>query len=152
MSTFVDMLVEMLPLHSAIQRDGNELRKVLDKSVGEWMDGFEQPYDELFLSTASGGWLDAHGRDYGVPRKIDETDEDYRERIVYEKLDHLTVGLLYTVYGLDLFVFVEDFDPLENTLTSDNPHISNSYMSIADEDLQSILNGKFVLEGEVTWI
>lgn len=152
MSTFVDMLVEMLPLHSAIQREGNELRKVLDKSVGEWMDGFEQPYDELFLSTASGGWLDAHGRDYGVPRKIDETDEDYRERIVYEKLDHLTVGLLYTVYGLDLFVFVEDFDPLENTLTSDNPHISNSYMSIADEDLQSILNGKFVLEGEVTWI
>ena len=152
MSTFVDMLVEMLPLHSAIQREGNELRKVLDRSVGEWMDGFEQPYDELFLSTASGGWLDAHGRDYGVPRKLDEDDESYRERIVYEKLDHLTVGLLYTVYGLDLFVFVEDFDPLENTLTSDNPHISNSYMSIADEDLQSILNGKFVLEGEVTWI
>ena len=152
MSTFVDMLVEMLPLHSAIQREGNPLRKVLDKSVGEWMDGFEQPYDELFLSTASGGWLDAHGRDYGVPRKLDEDDDSYRERIVYEKLDHLTVGLLYTVYGLDLFVFVEDFDPLENTLTSDNPHISNKYMSIADEDLQSILNGKFVLEGEVTWI
>ena len=152
MSTFVDMLVEMLPLHSAIQKSDNPLRKVLDKSVGEWMDGFEQPYDELFLSTASGGWLDAHGRDYGVPRKLDEDDESYRERIVYEKLDHLTVGLLYTVYGLDLFVFVEDFDPLENTLTSDNPHISNSYMSIADEDLQSILNGKFVLEGEVTWI
>lgn len=152
MSTFVDMLVEMLPLHSAIQREGNPLRRVLDKSVGEWMDGFEQPYDELFLSTASGGWLDAHGRDYGVPRKLDEDDESYRERIVYEKLDHLTVGLLYTVYGLDLFVFVEDFDPLENTLTSDNPHISNKYMSIADEDLQSILNGKFVLEGEVTWI
>ena len=152
MSTFVDMLVEMLPLHSAIQREGNPLRRVLDKSVGEWMDGFEQPYDELFLSTASGGWLDAHGRDYGVPRKLDEDDESYRERIVYEKLDHLTVGLLYTVYGLDLFVFVEDFDPLENTLTSDNPHISNKYMSIADEDLQAILNGKFVLEGEVTWI
>lgn len=152
MSTFVDMLVEMLPLHSAIQKSDNPLRRVLDKSVGEWMDGFEQPYDELFLSTASGGWLDAHGRDYGVPRKLDEDDESYRERIVYEKLDHLTVGLLYTVYGLDLFVFVEDFDPLENTLTSDNPHISNKYMSIADEDLQSILNGKFVLEGEVTWI
>ena len=152
MSTFVDMLVEMLPLHSAIQREGNPLRRVLDKSVGEWMDGFEQPYDELFLSTASGGWLDAHGRDYGVSRKLDEDDESYRERIVYEKLDHLTVGLLYTVYGLDLFVFVEDFDPLENTLTSDNPHISNKYMSIADEDLQAILNGKFVLEGEVTWI
>ena len=152
MSTFVDMLVEMLPLHSAIQREGNPLRRVLDKSVGEWMDGFEQPYDELFLSTASGSWLDAHGRDYGVPRKLDEDDESYRERIVYEKLDHLTVGLLYTVYGLDLFVFVEDFDPLENTLTSDNPHISNKYMSIADEDLQAILNGKFVLEGEVTWI
>ena len=152
MSTFVDMLCDMLPLHSAIQSEGNPLRKVLDKSVGEWMDGFEQPYDELFLSTASGGWLDAHGKDYGVPRRLDEDDESYRERIVYEKLDHLTVGLLYTVYGLDLFVFVEDFDPLENTLTSDNPHISNKYMSIADEDLQSILNGKFVLEGEVTWI
>ena len=82
----------MLSLGSALQRDDNELRKVLDRSVGEYMDAVELPLDELFLTSASGGWLDAHGRDYGVTRRPDESDDDFRERIVFEKLEFLTVG------------------------------------------------------------
>ena len=77
MSEFMDMLVGMLPIHSEMQKKDNQLRKVLDRSIGEYMDTFEQPYDQLFLDTATGGWLDAHGRDYGVPRRLSEDDESY---------------------------------------------------------------------------
>ena len=37
---------------------------------------------------------------------MDEDDESYRERIVFEKLEYLTVGNLLSVYGLELFAFV----------------------------------------------
>lgn len=152
MSVFLDMLVELLGLGSALQREDNELRKVLDRSVGEYMDAVELPLDELFLSSASGGWLDAHGRDYGVARRPDESDDDFRERIVFEKLEFLTVGNLMTVYGLDLFAFVSLYNPLVNQLTSDNPYISDRYMSIADDTTKEILDKKFILDNGVLWL
>jgi hypothetical protein len=152
MSVFMEMLVELLPLGSALQKEDNELRKVLDRSVGEFMDSLELPFDELFLTSATGGWLDAFGRDFGVPRRLDEDDESYRERIVFEKLEYLTVGNLLSVYGLELFVFVDDFDATENTLTSDNPYLSSRYMGVADETTREILDKKFVLGAEVTWL
>ena len=152
MSVFMDMLAELLPLSSAIQKEDNELRKVLDRSVGEFMDNLELPLDELFLTSASGGWLDAFGRDFGVPRRLDEDDESYRERIVFEKLEYLTVGNLLSVYGLELFAFVSDFDPVDNMLTSDNPYLSSRYMGVADETTRDILDKKFVLGAEVTWL
>ena len=152
MSVFMEMLVELLPLGSALQKEDNELRKVLDRSVGEFMDSLELPFDELFLTSATGGWLDAHGKDYGVPRRLDEDDESYRERIVFEKLEYLTVGNLLSVYGLELFAFVSDFDPVDNMLTSDNPYLSSRYMGVADETTRDILNKKFVLGAEVTWL
>jgi hypothetical protein len=105
MSDSLDLLLELFPLGSALQHPDNELRKVLDRTVCEWLDSFSQPYDELFLMSATGGWLDAWGRDYGVPRKLDEDDDSYRQRIVYEKLDHLTPSLLADVYHVRLFSY-----------------------------------------------
>ena len=154
MSVSMDMIVEMLPLSSKLQRGDNPLRVVLDRTVGEWLDNFSQPFEQLFLMSATGGWLDAHGRDYGVPRRLDEDDESYRQRIVYEKLDHLTPSLLSDVYGVRLFSYRGDFDVKDNTLVSDNPHIvmNESFLGVSDEDTIRILDKKFVLDSIVTWI
>lgn len=154
MSVSMDMIVEMLPLSSKLQQEDNPLRIVLDRTVGEWLDNFSQPYEQLFLMSATGGWLDAHGRDYGVPRRIGEDDESYRQRIVYEKLDHLTPSLLGDVYGVRLFSYRGDFDVKDNTLVSDNPHIvmNESFLGLSDEDTIRILDNKFVLDSIVTWI
>ena len=151
MSVFLDMLLEMLPLGSALQKEDNELRKVLDRSLGEFMDSLELPLDEVFLTSASGGWLDAHGRDFGVTRRPDEDDESFRERIIFEKLEYLTVGNLMSVYGLDLYAFVSLYNPLVNQLTSDNPYISDRYMSIADDTTKEILDKKFILDNGILW-
>jgi hypothetical protein len=152
MSVFLDLLCGLLPLHSVLQVEGNELRKVLDRSIGEYFDNVPDIKEELFLSSASGSWLDCFGRDFGVPRRLGEGDEEYRERIVFEKLEYLTVGNLLSVYGLELFAFVSDFDATENTLTSDNPYMSSHYMGVADETTREILDKKFVLGAEVTWL
>ena len=111
-------------------------------------------YEQLFLTSATGKYLDLHGKDYAVYRKTDESDEDYRERIVQEKLEHLTPEYLKSIYGLTLYVFVDDFDASENTLTSDNVYINHDgYMAEAPVDLQRIIEKKFVLkQGEIQWL
>ena len=153
MSDSLDMLWDLLPMASVLQRKDNQLRIVLDRTVGEWLDNFSQPYEQLFLTSATGGWLDAHGKDYGVPRRIDEDDESYRQRIIYEKLDHLTPALLNNVYNVKLFSYRSDFDVTDNTLVSDNPYIDNGgYLGLADSDTMDILDKKFILDSGVTWL
>ena len=154
MSDFGDMMVEMLPLHSQLQKKDNPLRIVLDRTVGAYMDDFEIPYEQIFVTTATGGWLDAWGKDYGVPRRLDEDDEHYRQRIIYEKLDHLTPALLNDVYNVKLFTYRLDFDVTNNTLVSDNPHIvkNNTFIGLSDIDTISILDKKFVLNSIITWV
>ena len=152
MSEFMDLLVDMLAEGSALRDSGNPVRRVLDCSVGEFMDGVSPPFDELFLSSASGSWLDVWGRDFGVPRRLGAGDEEYRERIVFEKLEYLTVGNVMEFYGLDLFAFVSLYNPLQNQLTSDNPYISDRYMGIADDTTKEILDKKFILDNGVVWI
>ena len=153
MSDSFELIRELLPLGSALQDDGNPLRIVLDRSVGEWLDGFEQPFEQLFLMSATGGWLDAHGRQYGVSRRIDESDESYRQRIVYEKLDELTPSLLVDVYGVRLFSLVDDFNVYGNSLVSDNPFLGmGGFIGVADDTVIGILDKKFILGTGVTWV
>ena len=59
---------------------------------------------------------------------------------------------LIEIYDLNLYAYVENYNPLNNTLTSDNPYINDSYMSYASDDLQKILNSKFVLDSGIVWL
>ena len=108
--------------------------------------------EQFFLQDATGKYLDLHGNDFGLPRKIDESDDDYRNRIIYESLGHLTTYFLKTVYNVELYVKVNDFDK-DTMLTSDNEYISDSgFMGVVDETTQKILEKKFVLVSGVTWL
>jgi len=151
MSVFIDMLVEMLPMASSLQNTDNEFRKVLDYTIGAYMEDKEPVFDELFLSSATGGWLDAFGRDYGVTRKLNESDEDYRNRIIFEKLEYLTADNLKNIFGVELYNAYDGFDPTDNQLTSDNTYLSDWYVGIADETTRNILNKKFILDNTVMW-
>ena len=106
----------------------------------------------MFLSEAEGAYLDVIGTDYSVYRQIDESDTDYRERIVYERLGHLTTRYLIDVYGLTLFKNVANFNPHNNTLTSDNEYLHEGFMCIADEQTKNILSKKFALGSGLTWL
>lgn len=154
MSVFGEEIIDRLHENSPLRGVGNPMARILDYGVGEWFDRFveDNSFDDFFLDTATQGYLDAWGREFNVPRRLDESDDDYRHRIVLESLGHLTVPYLRDVYGLTLYCFVEDFDPLENTLTSDNPYACSNHMTIASEDIQAILGRKFVIGSELIFI
>ena len=151
---FGEGIIERLPMHSVLHNEDNPFRRVFIGTVGAILDDFDI-YDSMegvYLQSATGVYLDAHGEDLGVKRRLDEGDDDYRARLTYEVLGYLTVNYLVTVYGLTLYSYVEDFDPSDNTLVSDNPYASTEYMSIASEDIQQILEGKFIVDGGITWL
>ena len=154
MSVFGEEIIDRLHENSPLRGVGNPMAKIINDGVGEWFDQFveDNSFDDFFLDSATGGYLDAWGREFNVPRRLEETDEDYRTRIVLESLGHLTVPYLQDVYGLVLYCFVEDFDPSENTLTSDNPYACSNHMTIASVDVQNILNRKFVIGQELAFI
>lgn len=154
MTFFGEAIIDRLHPKSELRNPDNPVRKIIDYGVGGWFDNFDELdfFDQFFLDSASGKYLDLWGKDFGVPRKLDEDDDSYRRRIILESLGHLTVPYLQEVYGLTLYCYIQDYDPTQNTLTSDNPFACNRYMTVADETVQSILNKKFVMGTGLTFI
>ena len=155
LSSFIRGLVDMLPEHNSLKKEDNPLFQILDKSVGEWFDNhdIQEVYDSLFLTEAEGAYLDLHGKDYGVYRLDGESDDDYRNRIVMDKLEYLTPEYLVDVYGLTLYTLVDGFSLGDNTMASDNPFINTGgYMSVADDTVKNILNNKFIVDGGIVWL
>lgn len=153
MSDFIEAMVELLPEHNNLKNKNNLLRKILDRSVGAWFDEHNvlDFYDQLFLDTATGKWLDLHGKDYGVYRKPDESDDVFRNRIIMEKNDNLTPDYLQDIYNVGLYAAFDGFNPVNNDLTSDNPYLTDWYMGVADADTQSILDKKFIIDNTILW-
>ena len=154
MSLTGEAFLDLLSENSNLKKENNPARKVIMNTIGEWLDNhsISDLFDNIFINTANEGYLDLFGNDFNVHRKLDETDDDYRERIVFEKLEHLTAKNLIEIYGLKLYAFVEDFNLENNDLTSDNPYLTDSYMSYASNDLQKILNNKFILDSGIKWL
>lgn len=154
MSLSGEAFLDLLSENSSLKNENNPVRKVILNTVGEWLDNhsIDNLMDNLFITTATGKYLDLFGEDFGVPRRLGENDDDYRKRIFFEKLEYLTAGNLIEFYDLTLYSFVENYAFSNNQLTSDNPYISSDYMSFASIDLQKILNDKFVLDGGITWL
>ena len=155
MSDFGKALFDLLPVHSALQNKDNPGRKVIDNTVGEWFDRHDinRFYDNLFLDTATGGYLDLFGRDYGIGRRLNESDDDYRLRIIQEKNDNLTPVYLEQLYGVKLYSYVESFNAHNNMLTSDNAYINQShYMAEATDDNKRLLSKKFILDTTLLWL
>lgn len=155
MSDFGEAIIKRLN-NNELQKTTNPMNQVINNAIGGWLTEFDEQefFEQFFLQEAQGNYLDLHGRDYGIKRKIDESDEDYRKRIIYESLGQLTVGLLESVYNVNLYCHISNFDATSNTLTSQNPYLAANYgfMGVADTITQNILNKKFILDSGVTWL
>ena len=150
-----EAIIDRLHPDCSLRDESNPVRSVLLGTVGAILDDFDL-YDSMeapYLQNASGVYLDLHGKDLGVTRKYQESDDDYRKRLFYEVLGVLSVAYLLNVYELPLYSKVEDFSSTGMTLTSDNPYIRDTgFMSIADTEIQQILESKFVIGGGIEWI
>ena len=152
---FGEAIIDRLHPDCNLRDESNPVRSVLLGTVGAILDDFDL-YDSMeapYLQNASGVYLDLHGKDLGVTRKYQESDEDYRKRLFYEVLGVLSVAYLLNVYDLTLYSRVDDFSSDGLTLTSDNPYIRDTgFMSVADDEVKQILESKFVIGGGIEWI
>lgn len=153
MSDFGELIIERLSKTTGLTLD-SDMGRLIDYTIGEWLqrENDEMFFEQFFLQEATGKYLDLHGKEYGVLRRIDESDEDYRKRIVYSSLGFLTVNFLREVYDVELYSYVPNFDVDNNTLVSDNPCYDGVLMGIASEDVQTVLNKKFVFGSGVIWL
>ena len=154
MSEYGEEILDRLPENSSLKSSNNPARKVIMNTVGEWLDNYDDNFENLFLNESVGEYIDCHGREYGVYRKLNESDEDYKKRIIYQILGHLTADYLIDIYKVNLYVNIPNYNPNNNELTSDNHYINdeNGFMALADEVTRSILNKKFVLGSGIRWL
>ena len=154
MSEYGEEILDRLPENSSLRLKDNPARKVLDHTVGDWLDNFDDNFTNLFLTEAVGKFIDCHGKEYAVYRKINESDEDYKKRIIYEIMGHLTADYLIDIYNVELYVDIPNYNLNNNQLTSDNHYINGlkGFMADSDEITKSILNKKFVLGSGVRWL
>ena len=154
MSKFMDAVIDLLPEHNSLKSESNELRKVLNNTVGAWFDNrnIQDMYDGIFITTATGRWLDLFGKDYNVARQEGENDEDYKIRIIQDAWEHLTPTFLDVIFNVQVYVNVNNFNPDENMLTSDNYYINGyGYMATADNMVKEKITNKFVLGEDFQW-
>ena len=154
MTDFGDGIIERLHQGSGLQKTNNPLHKLINYGLGGWLDNFDENSlaENIFIQSATGKWLDVHGKQFNIKRRPNESDDDYRQRIVYETLGHITVPFLISVYNIVLYCLIEDFDADDNTLTSDNVYACNRYMAFVDEDTQTILEKKYVIGSGLNYI
>jgi hypothetical protein len=154
MSEYGEEILERLSENSSLKSANNPARKVIMNTLGEWLDNYDDNFENLFLNESVGEYIDCHGREYGVYRKLNESDEDYKKRIIYQILGHLTADYLIDIYKVNLYVNIPNYNPNNNELTSDNHYINdeNGFMALADEVTRSILNKKFVLGSGIRWL
>ena len=154
-SVFGEGILGRLHVDSPASNPSGDFFKVFDGSVGEWLDNFDVSgfHEQLFLESASDKWLDLHGKQYGVPRHLDESDDDYRERIIQHTLGRLTPVLLNVDFGLDLYSDVSGFSLEDNVLVSDNFYVgaSDGFICFTSEETRSLIERSFVIQEGVEW-
>ena len=144
MSFYGTLIIERLPVNSQLQNHDNLMHIIIQYTIGELLDNFEIDYDQFFLQDATGKYLDLHGKQYGIGRKSNESDEEYRNRIILCAYEYATVKVLTEIYGVKFYANVDNFENNTNLLCSDNPYLTNELMGFISDEVYNILDEKFI--------
>lgn len=139
-------ITDLLPVQSNIH--GTPFEDLINNTIGYFLELIEEEIDNMndgcFLDTAEGRYLDLWGKDYGIPRLNDESDEDYRKRLKILPLEQFTIQTLYEVYNLQLITHEALDDTFEGLcLYSDNHLLSNFYFIKCSASIWLEISTKF---------
>ena len=88
--------------------------------------------------------MDLQGKQYGIGRKNNESDDEYRNRIILCAYEYATVKVLTEIYGVKFYANVDNFENNTNLLCSDNPYLTNELMGFISDEVYNILDEKFI--------
>lgn len=150
--TYIEGILERIN-NPNLQDPNNPGRIVLDGTIGEYLEHYDNHVLDMFLTRATGKYLDLHGKDYGVYRRENEDDESYRSRILLEQ-SMLDTTSDFGKLDVTLWVYFPDVAN-KNQLTSRNEYLkdkhSPGYVFIAYGSDKDYLTNKFIL-GDVLWV
>lgn len=140
-------ITDFLPSKNALNSTDTPLKGLLNDTLGYFFELFENTTedinDNLFIQNCTGGYLDLFGKDYNIPRLVDESDEHYRNRLITINSKHFTVNTLYNEFDLQLLTY-KDGVVTGNTLLSDNHYVNNEYFVECDDVTWNTINQKYV--------
>lgn len=139
--------------NSRLQDEDNPFHELINNTIGYFFDLINNDTDEtnngMFLQESTGKYLDLWGKDYHYGRNNDETDENYRNRIILDSLDRFTFTWAYTLYDLQFLTYNSEYDT-DTMLLSDNHYLSNKYYVPCSWALFNNISKKFRVNG-VLW-
>lgn len=149
---YIEAILERLG-NSNLQKSDNPGRIVLDGTLGEYLEHYDNHILDMFLTRADGSYLDLHGKDFGIFRRENEDDETYRNRILLEQ-SMLDTTSDFSKLDVELWVYFDDVLD-KNQLTSRNEYLKDNhdsgYVFIASGTDKEYLENKFILS-DVLWV
>lgn len=139
--------------HPALESEDNPFRVIFDGTVGEYLEKYDNHIFDLFLTSATGGFLDRHGEIYKLYRHEGESDDDFRQRIL---LEASIVQSTSDFLKLDIVLWVYFSDVLDkNVLSSRNTYLKDNhdggYVFLATGSDSEYIRGKFFVE-DILWV
>ena len=136
-----------------LQKENNPGRIILDGTLGEYLENYDNHIYDLFVTRAKGKYLDLHASLYSIFRHEDETDKSLRQRILTEESivqstsDFLALDVVLWVYFTDILG--------KDVLSSRNPYLKgeheDGYVFMATGSDTEYIEGKFLLE-DILWV
>lgn len=148
---YIEGILERVNLTDSISREGFMF---LDGTIGEWLEHHEPVFYHFFVSLAVGKYLDLIGKENGLLRYENESDNDFRKRILIE-MTIVESAPDITRAGVDLWVYDERVLTEENYLTSKNPALKEQgspvFLAHGSELEEKYIKEKFFVEGDIVW-
>lgn len=136
-----------------LQKENNPARIVLDGTLGEYLENYDNHIYELFLTRAKGKYLDLHASLYNIFRHEGENDASLRQRVLTEEFivqstaDFLSLDVVLWIYFTDILD--------KDVLSSRNPYLreehNGDFVFLATGSDAEYVSGKFLLE-DIQWV
>jgi len=149
---YIEGILDRINLTDSISEEGYI---VLDGTLGEWLEHNSDIFLNWFASTATGGYLDLIGKEYGLLRLDNESDDDFRARIKIEiNIVQSTTDIINA--GVTLWIYDEHVADGDEYLTSRNPALKDStsspmFLAHATPLVQEYITNKFLFEEDLEW-
>ena len=147
-------ITDFLPVLNRLNNTDTPMKSFLNDSIGVFFELYEDSVDDLkefvFIQLAEGFYLDLYGRDYNVPRLVDETDEHYRNRLIALSSKHSTYNALYFAFDTQLLTYNEDADDM--MLLSDNHYLNTKYFVDCDDSTFEVIRRNYPMDTIVKWV
>ena len=146
MTDVLDFIIDIMPVNSGF--NGSDFGEVLENSILPYFqEKYESNriYESFFITLATGRDLERIGKNYGVFRLLDESDDDYRARINFQADKTINMNNVQEL-GCEVVCYVDDYD-LSETLLSNNITEANKILIIApNNSIKTIIEKNLLLK------